>query len=77
MRAARSVAAEMQEHPRRVSLSQLANILLLASNLGRRACGMPIDPNPQAPPAPRLPDPQIEEALNRIYGPKDETEKST
>jgi hypothetical protein len=78
LRAARSAAADMQMHPRRVSLSQIANVLLLASKLGRRACGMPIDgtPTPLDPPAPRFLNAQIEEALNRIYGPKEETDST-
>lgn len=51
------------------SLSDIVQLMELASVLGRRACGMPLDPA-DAPPAPSPLEPEWEAALRKIYGPK-------
>jgi len=67
LQAASAAAREVRQHPNRVSLHGLVKLLGLASTLGRRATGMPLDnvpPKPE-PPAPHL---NFEEALRKVYG---------
>ena len=67
LQAAWAAAREVRKHPNRVSLHGLVKLYELASTLGRRAVGLPLD---YVPPKtePRAPDPDFEEALQKVYG---------
>ena len=67
LQAARAAACEVRKHPNRVSLHGLVKLYELASTLGRRAVGLPLDYVPPKT-GPRAPDPDVEEALQKIYG---------
>lgn len=57
--------SKIEKSRRCFSLRDLARMIELASDLGRRACGFIGNQTPQAP---QPPYPGIEEALNKIYG---------
>lgn len=63
---ARAVARELKTHPRRISITELTRLLDLASNLGRRATGLPLDRVNETPPL--RPNWDAEAALRKIYG---------
>jgi hypothetical protein len=67
MAAAMSAVREFEKHPGRASLTDLVKLLELASVLGRRACGLPLDPAEAAPAPPSI-RPEFEEALRKVYG---------
>jgi len=68
LQAARAAACEVRKHPNRVSLHGLVKLYELASTLGRRAVGLPLD-YVQPKTEPRAPNPDVEEALRKVYGP--------
>jgi hypothetical protein len=72
LQAAEVAAREVRKHPNRVSLHGLVKLYELASTLGRRAVGLPLDyvPPKTEPPALR---PDVEEALRKVYGPPSRT----
>jgi hypothetical protein len=62
-----AAAHELKRHPRRASLADIARLFELAALLGRRAVGLPLDPDyVQSALPPTRPD--AEEALRKIYG---------
>jgi hypothetical protein len=65
--AAMVAAREIQKHPSRIKLRDVARMLDLASVLGRRSAGLPLDQSP-AESEPRPPRPDVQAALNKIYG---------
>lgn len=68
--AAREAIHKFQKHPRRATLKELARVFDLASVMGRRACGLPLEPAPvkeEETTAPVRAD--FEELLRRAYGP--------
>jgi hypothetical protein len=67
LEAAFSAVRELQKHPRRASLADVAKLLDLVSTLGRRASGLPLDPATVEPDLPRPRNPEAEAALNKIY----------
>jgi hypothetical protein len=69
--AASAAVRELRKHPGRASFSDIVKLYDLASVLGRRACGMPLDPAfiPKTEPPSRHLD--AEAALRKIYGPPD------
>lgn len=74
LRAASEAARQLQKHPSRASLNDLIKLYELASVLGRRACGMPLEPPAAANFEPPFLRPEFEAALDRIYGPSDACE---
>jgi hypothetical protein len=67
LEAALAITVELKRRPGRVRLRDIAKLFELASVLGRRACGLPLDsdsPEPASLPA----RPDVEAALNKIYG---------
>lgn len=58
---------EFKKHPERVKMSQLVKLIDLASVLGRRAAGMPLDPK-SAEPDPTPDNSDFEAALRKVYG---------
>ncbi len=73
IQAARAAARELREHPGRIKVSDLTKLFDLASILGRRACGMPLDPADSPPPETPTIEPEWEAALRKIYGKASET----
>ncbi len=71
LQTASNIVRQLQKHPRRASLNDLVNLINLASALGRRACGMPLDlgagTESESPPS----YPDFEAALRKIYGTTD------
>lgn len=69
LQAAAAAARELRKHPARTNLKDVVKLLDLASILGRRACGMPLDP--ASAPEPEMPfgHPDAKAALEKIYGP--------
>jgi hypothetical protein len=65
--AALAITAELKRRPGRVRLRDITKLFELASVLGRRACGLPLDSDSPEP-APLPPRPDVEAALNKIYG---------
>ena len=60
---------QLRKHPARISLNDLVKLYDLASILGRRACGMPLEPAVAAesnPPSSYL---DFEAAPRKVYGP--------
>ncbi len=68
LQAASDAIAQLRKHPRRASLSDIVKLHELAFALGRRACGMPLDPPPAARPEPPPRRPDVQAALRKIYG---------
>ena len=66
-KAARAAVREFEKHPGRASLGELTRLIELTSLLGRRACGVPLDPAAAAPDqtSHRV---EVEAALRKIYG---------
>jgi len=71
LQVATETVRQLQKHPRRASLNDLVNTINLASVLGRRACGMPLDSGAGAEFEPPASNPDFEAALRKIYGPSD------
>jgi hypothetical protein len=69
IQAASAAARELQKHPGRASLNAIVKLYDLASVLGHRACGMPLDPAAAAKPEPPSSYLDAEAALRKIYGP--------
>jgi len=62
-----AISAELKRRPTRARLSDVAKLFELASTLGRRSCGLPLEnDSPEAAPIPIRPD--VESALAKIYG---------
>jgi hypothetical protein len=75
--AARVAIHEFQKHPRRATLTELARMFDLASVLGRRACGLPLEHAPVKEEETTVPvRPDFEESLRRVYGPPEENSDS-
>jgi hypothetical protein len=70
LEAARRALEELQTHPGRARLKDILELYELASVLGRRACGMPLDPAAAAAAHPEPPPHYLEAqaALHKIYG---------
>jgi hypothetical protein len=68
LQAASEAVRQLRKHPGRASLSDIARLFDLASVLGRRACGMPLDPPAAAKFDPPFSRPDVEAALQKIYG---------
>ena len=71
LQAATAAARELQNHPSRASLNDIVKLYELASVLGRRACGLPLDPASAPEPEPPSWHPDAEAALRKIYGEDD------
>jgi len=67
LEAARAAAQDLKSHPRRLSIKEIARLFDLASALGRRAAGMPLDPASADVVPPQL-NWDAEAALRKIYG---------
>ena len=65
--AALAAVREFKKNPNRIKLTDLVRLLDLASVLGRRATGLPLDPGSTQPDVPPVPD-GFEAALRKIYG---------
>ena len=65
--------ARFEAHPGRASLTDAIRLLELSSVLGRRACGLPLNPGASKPEPPVI-YPDVEACLRKIYG--DENEAS-
>ena len=68
LQAATLAAREIQKRPGRASLNDVVKLYDLASVLGRRACGLPLDPTAAAEPEPPSPYLDFEAALRKVYG---------
>jgi hypothetical protein len=68
---ATTALARFEAPPGRASLADVIRLLELSSVLGRRACGLPV--NPGAPkPEPPVTYPEVEACLRKIYGSENE-----
>jgi len=67
VQAAFIIAQDLKKHPRRTTIRELARLFELASTLGRRAAGLPLDSTTPEPP-PLRPNWDAEAALEKIYG---------
>jgi hypothetical protein len=67
LEAARAVVRDLKSHPRRVTIKDLTRLFDLASTLGRRAAGLPLDSASHEALPPR-PNWDAEAALKKIYG---------
>jgi hypothetical protein len=65
--AASEAVRQLRKHPGRASLSDIARLYDLASVLGRRACGMPLNPPAAAKFEPPFFRPDVDAALKKIY----------
>jgi hypothetical protein len=71
LQAASDAAREIQKRPRLASLNDIVKLYDLAFALGRRACGMPLEPPAVPEFEPPFSHPDVQTALDRIYGPSD------
>jgi hypothetical protein len=76
LQAASEAVRELRKHPGRASLNDIVKVIDLAFILGRTACGMPLEPAKPAEFEPPFSQPDIEAALNKIYGQNDPSESA-
>jgi hypothetical protein len=77
LRAASAAVAELLKRPCLPSLRDIIKLYELAFQLGRLACGLPLDPGDQSAPVAPSTRPDVEAALNKIYGPDDSAQPTT
>ncbi len=68
LQAATAAARQLRNHPGRGGFNDILKLYELASVLGRRACGLPLEPKPDAEPSPPPWYPDAKAALEKIYG---------
>jgi hypothetical protein len=71
LQAATAAARQLRNRPGRAGFNDMLKLYELAFALGRRACGLPLEPAPAAEPAPTPLYPGTEAALEKIYGKND------
>ncbi len=69
LEAASDAIRQLRKHPARISLNDLVKLYDLSSILGRRACGMPLEPVVAAESRPPSSYLDFEAALRKVYGP--------